>query len=152
MLLRQPLFKIWNFHPPSPPTIQIKLAVWVLKIYFHSIPFFILNIIYKLSEHLLFLFVFGSPKGRPGLSDVPLLSGISGLSFDSPFLSPVFSFLGGSFCVCVCVCLVLLLFLSCHVSANGPFYWLFSRKLKYFLLMVRLFCMALVEQLGDNSW
>ena len=30
-----------------------------------------------------------SPKGRPGMSDVTLLSGISGLSFDSPFLSPV---------------------------------------------------------------
>ena len=28
----------------------------------------------------------------------------------------------------------------------------FSRKLKYFLLRVRLFCMALVEQLGDDSW
>ena len=31
----------------------------------------------------------GRPEGRPGMSDVTLLSGISGLSFDSPFLSPV---------------------------------------------------------------
>ena len=30
------------------------------------------------------------PEGRPGMSDVILLSGISGLSFDSPFLSPFF--------------------------------------------------------------
>ena len=33
------------------------------------------------------------PKGRPRMSDVPLLSGISGLSFDSPFLSPLLFFL-----------------------------------------------------------
>ena len=44
------------------------------------------------------------PEGRPGMSDVTLLSGISGLSFDSPFLSPLLFFF----------CLVLLLFLSCH--------------------------------------
>ena len=31
-----------------------------------------------------------SPEGRPGMSDVTLLSGISGLSFDSLFLSPLF--------------------------------------------------------------
>ena len=50
-------------------------------------------------------------------------------------------------------CLVLLLFLSCHFSANGPFSWLFFQKtLKYFSWRVRLFCMALVEQLGDDSW
>ena len=30
-----------------------------------------------------------NPKGRLGMSDVTLLSGISGLSFDSPFLSPL---------------------------------------------------------------
>ena len=29
---------------------------------------------------------------QPGMSDVPLLSGISGLSFDSPFLSPLLFF------------------------------------------------------------
>ena len=33
------------------------------------------------------------PEGRPGMSDVFLLSGISGLSFDSPFLSPLLFFL-----------------------------------------------------------
>ena len=77
------------------------------------------------------------------MSDVPLLSGISGLSFDSPFLSPLLFFF----------CLVLLLFLSCHFSANGPFCSFFLQKtLKYFSLSVRLFSMALFEQLGDDSW
>ena len=28
----------------------------------------------------------------------------------------------------------------------------FRKTLKYFLLRVRPFCMALVEQLGDDSW
>ena len=28
----------------------------------------------------------------------------------------------------------------------------FHKTLKYFSLTVRLFCMALVEQLGDDSW
>jgi len=40
-------------------------------------------------RHLLFLL----PEWRPGMSDVTLLSGISGLSFDSPFLSPFLFFL-----------------------------------------------------------
>ena len=52
-----------------------------------------------------------NPERRLGMSDVILLSEISGPSFDSPFLYPLlFVF-----------CLVLLLFLSCHFSANGPF-------------------------------
>ena len=42
-----------------------------------------------------------APTGRPGMSDVSHLSGISGLSFDSTLLSPVLFF-----------CLVLLPFLS----------------------------------------
>ena len=37
-------------------------------------------------------FSLSSPEGRPGMSDVTLLSGISGLSFDSPFLSPLLFF------------------------------------------------------------
>ena len=49
------------------------------------------------------------PKGRLGMSDVTLLPGIAGLSFDSPFLSPLSSF-----------CLILLLFPS-FFSTNGPF-------------------------------
>ena len=82
------------------------------------------------------------PEGRPGMSDISPLSGISGLSFDSPFLSLLLFF-----------CLVLLLFLPGHFSANGPFSLYFSRKLlKYFLPRVRLSCMALVEQLGDDRW
>ena len=81
-----------------------------------------------------------SPEGKLGMSDVSLLSGISGLSFWD-LLSCFY-------------CLVLLLFLFCHFSANGPFSCLLfsSENLKYFSLRVRLFCMALVEQLGDDSW
>ena len=48
------------------------------------------------------------PQGRPEMSDVFPLSGISGLSFDSTLLSPLFFF-----------CLVLLLFLSYSFSG----YW-----------------------------
>ena len=47
-----------------------------------------------------------NPQRVAGDVYAPLLSWISGLSFDSPFLSLVF------------FCLVLLLFLSCHFSAN----------------------------------
>ena len=54
----------------------------------------------------------------------PPLSGISGLSFDSPFLSPLLFF-----------CLVLLLFLSCHFSANGPFSLLFFHVVLVFAIM-----------------
>ena len=43
------------------------------------------------------------------MSDVILLSGISGLAFDSPFLPPLLFF-----------CPVLLLFLTCPFSGNGP--------------------------------
>ena len=43
------------------------------------------------------------------MSDVNPLSGISGLSFDSLFLSPLL------------FCLVFLPFLSCHFSAKVPF-------------------------------
>ena len=53
-------------------------------------------------------------RGRLGTSDVvplPSPSGISGLSFDSSFLSPLLFF-----------CLVLLLFLSGHFSPDGPFF------------------------------
>ena len=66
-----------------------------------------------------------SPKGRPGISDVSPLSGISGLSFDSALLSPVLFF-----------CLVLLPFL--------PYLFLnfFQKILQYFSLRDRLFCMA----------
>ena len=68
------------------------------------------------------------------------LPGISGLSFDSPFLSPLL------FC-----CLVLLLFLfghfsvhSCDVSPeNSP---------AFLLLRDRIFCTAIIEQLEDDSW
>ena len=61
------------------------------------------------------------------MSDLFPMSGILGLSFDSPFLSPLLFF-----------CLVLLLFLSFSLgffglcfSANGPFSLLFSLKLSF---------------------
>ena len=85
------------------------------------------------------------------MSDVSLLSGISGLSFDSHFLSSLsLSFL---------FCLVLLLFLSGLFSANGPFsclfFFFFYRKLNNNKTIAkgynRPFRMALVEQLGDDS-
>ena len=52
-----------------------------------------------------------APEGRPGMSDVSPLSGISGLSFDSTLLSPLFFF-----------CLVLLPFLSYLFLPAGPFF------------------------------
>ena len=52
-----------------------------------------------------------SLKGRPGMSDVSPLSGISGLSFDSTLLSPLLFF-----------CLVLLPFLSYRFLHAGPFF------------------------------
>ena len=48
-------------------------------------------------------------EGRPGVSDVSLLSGISGLSFDSPFLSPLLFFLPSpscSFCLVIFLLMV----------------------------------------------
>ena len=57
------------------------------------------------------------PEGRPGMSDVSPLSGISGLSFDSTLLYPLLFF-----------CLVLLLFLSGLFLPAGPFFRTFSRK------------------------
>ena len=50
------------------------------------------------------------PEGRPGMSDVTPLSGISGLSFDPTLLSPLLLF-----------CLVLLLFPSYLFLPAGPF-------------------------------
>ena len=52
------------------------------------------------------------PEGRPGMSDVHLLSGISGLSFESAFLSPLLIFFF----------LVPLFFMFVNFSANGLFF------------------------------
>ena len=52
-----------------------------------------------------------APEGRPGMSDVSPLSGISGLSFDSTLVSPLLFF-----------CLVLLPFLSYRFLPAGPFF------------------------------
>ena len=78
------------------------------------------------------------------MSNFILLSGISELSFDFPFLSPLlFCFSAKSSCS---FCLVIFL-LMVHSSA-----FFFQKTLKYFSLRVRLFCLALVKQLGDDSW
>ena len=58
----------------------------------------------KINEMKVMLFA-SAPEGRPGMSDVSPLSGISGLSFDSTLLSPVLFF-----------CLVLFLFLTYFLS------------------------------------
>ena len=75
------------------------------------------------------------------MSDVLPLCGISGLSFDSPFLSPLLFF-----------CLVSLLFLFGHFFVNGPFSCLFPQGTWPTFFVKRFFCMALAEQLGDDSW
>ena len=81
------------------------------------------------------------------MSDVTPLSGISGLSLDSPYLSHVL------FCY-----LFLLLCLSCPFSANSPFSRRFSTHSSNDLRLTgrRFFplflCMAPVKQLGDDSW
>ena len=77
-----------------------------------------------------------NPEGIPGMSDVSLLSGISGLSADSTFLATLLFFSRG-----------LLLFLSCLFSPclllHSPD--IFSQKiLQQFSFKNRLFCKALV--------
>ena len=52
-----------------------------------------------------------NPEGRPGMSDVSPLSGISGLSFDSTLLVPLLFF-----------CLILLPFVSDIFLPAGPFF------------------------------
>ena len=56
-------------------------------------------------------FIHRTPEGRPGMSDVSPLSGISGLSFDSTLLSPLLFF-----------CLVLLPFLFYRFLLAGPLF------------------------------
>ena len=51
------------------------------------------------------VFLLVNPEGRPGMCDSTLLSGISGLSFDSPFLSPLLFF-----CLVLLFCLVIFFF------------------------------------------
>ena len=51
-------------------TIHLPIAIWVL----------------------LYTYEKESTEGWPGMPDITLLSGISGLSFDSPFLSPLLFF------------------------------------------------------------
>ena len=74
-----------------------------------------------------------TPKGRPASFDVSSLSGISGLSFDSVFLSAVLLF-----------CVVLLL-LSFPFSAFGPVSCLLSRKcFKLFFFEIGFFVLPML--------
>ena len=57
------------------------------------------------------------PEGRPEMSDVSPLSGISGLSFHSTLLSPLLFF-----------CLVMFPILSSVFLPAGPFFWTFFQK------------------------
>ena len=96
------------------------------------------------------------PEERPGMSYVPLLSGISGLSFDSPFLSPLFflSLFFFFFSLPSPLALSVLSFfcLCIHFFCLSILLTFFQKTLKYFSLRVRLYCMALVEQLQDDSF
>ena len=75
----------------------------------------------------------GTPEGRPGMSDVSLLSGISGLSFDSTLLISSLVLLPSP---------VTLSVLSS--SACWPFLLnLFQKILQYFSLRDGLFCLFL---------
>ena len=78
------------------------------------------------------------PKGRPGMFDVTPLSGISELSFDSPFLFPFLFFDLFSFS------LVLLLFLPCHFLLMVHSSDFFQKILKQFSLRVRGFLWVLL--------
>jgi len=74
--------------------------------------------------------------------DVYPLPGISELPFDSSFLSHAVFFCLVLFSFCLVIFLLMV-----HFPDLSP-----QKTLKYFSLRVRLFCMALVEQLGDDSW
>ena len=68
------------------------------------------------------------------MSGVVLLCAISGLSFDSSLL----------------FCLVVLLFVIFLLMIRSPAFY-YQKALKHFSSRVRFSCVALVEQLGDDS-
>ena len=126
----------WPWNSPgevqSPPAVQVSYQTLV------ALPWQLC-----VDVVILFLSCCCSPEEMPGMSDVPLLSGISGLSFDFPFLSPLLFLLPSPLALSVLSCF-------CYWSILRTFF--LQKTLKYFSLRVRLFCMALVEQLGDDSW
>ena len=98
-------------HAPSLPP----LAICSLVVKIPSIRWLVLVLFSSGSVHL----ICSVPEGRPGMSDVSCpRCGLSRLSFHCRVLSPRFFF-----------SLALRLFLSCHFSANGPFFGLFPPKL-----------------------
>ena len=76
-------------------------------------------------------FLMTRPEGRPGMSDVSPLSGISGLSVDSTLLSPLLFF-----CLVLLLFLFYLFFLCLQVHSPKLF---FRKILIYFSLGDRLF-------------
>ena len=81
----------------------------------------------------------GAPEGRPGMSDVSPLSGISGLSFDSTLLSPLLFF-----------CLILILVMSYLFCLQVHSSKLFPENSSIFF--VKRQAKAPVQWLGDVSW
>ena len=107
--------------------IKIQLPLLALSFFYPFFLFLFLNLLmvhspdfyfHKNLDFFLLLDRVFCPEGRPGMSEVFLLSGISGLSFDSPFLSPLLFFSVWSSCS---FCLVIFL-----LMVHSPD---FSRKL-----------------------
>ena len=85
--------------PPDPvPSLPVEYLHGILCFSLSSSVDSLYHIVYVVAplNNFFNVFCLFAPKGKLGMSDVSILSGISGLSFDSPFLSPLlfsFSFL-----------------------------------------------------------
>ena len=107
--------------------IRVKSASDILMLFIcsFSLPIYIFLIVFSFTmfEAILFLctvffsfliffffFFFNTPEGRQWISDVYLLSGTSGLTLDSPFLSSLLS-----------LCPILLFFLFSKKICQWPF-------------------------------
>ena len=95
-------------------------------------------ILYKKKKEKYFVFCFES---MPKMYYIPLLSGISGLTFDPSFLSCFSASFSCSSCL---VIFLLMLHAPCFLQ---NIFWHFVKTVR-----VGLFRKALVKQLGDNSW
>ena len=95
--------------PAGSPSCGGDVAVCLFDIKELSLPTPFYSVLVSVAVFMILSIV--SPEGRPGMSDVSPLSGISGLSFDSTLLSSLLFF-----------CLVLLPFLSYRFLPAGPFF------------------------------
>ena len=91
------------------------------------------------TQHVVLFLMKCDCKGNLGISDVNLLSGISGLSFDSPLLCCSSALSCYSFFFFFFWSSVLFFFLFC-VSASGPFFWLFPQKILQYMLSTGRLC------------